>query len=407
VVYVTTNGPGYSGFMSPTQTAPGLAIFDANTYEPVASAMYKSAGVIDGSYSEPHGLGASADGKWFYLQGNMPSSVSDQSGGAVLLVVNARTLKIDKIIKSRVHHVRLIYDANTKKDLVLVDAWGQFYAMDPNDNHKVVGSVNPANLNGAGYIAHGDPSGQYLFITVRTGFMESMGGVAVVSLKDWLVKARINTDDASPIWTQFTADNKTAYVTGGENSTVVKIDKSSSLLSDWKVTGIANAGGIGPYGITLNWDDKRLFAVSKGEASHNQGFSLGIINTASFVPVADYRGWNTIQSAIYTDCLRGDHMIVHPNPAKNEGWISCNSNFRNVVVGFGDSSNIAAGPGGVAVKKVLPNPNGGSSHNGAFVVYNVGGVKWAGEVQSDTNGLRAGGASNKLAVQAGKLAVGK
>jgi len=41
------------------------------------------------------------------------------------------------------------------------------------------------------------------------------------------------------------------------------------------------------------------------------------------------------------------------------------------------------------------------------VVYNVNGSPWAGEVQSDTNGLRAGGAANKLAVQAGTLKVGK
>jgi len=413
VVYMTTNGPGYQGTISPTQTAPGIAIIDANSYEAVASAIYKAAGVIEGSYSEPHGLGVSADGKWIYLQGVMPSSVSDLAGGAVVLVVNARTLKIDKIIKSRAHHIRLIYDANTKKDLVLVDAWGDFYAMDPNDNHKVVGSVNPANLNGAGYIAHGDPSGQYLFITTRTGFLESEGGVAIVSLKDWLVKRRINTLDASPIWTTFSADNKTAYVSGGENSTVARIDKSSSLLSDWKVTGIANAGGIGPYGVTLNWDDKRLIAISKGEASHNMGMTAGIIDTSRFVDPALYRGWTTVQGAIYTGCVRGDHMLMHPDPSKNEGWISCNSSFNNVVVSFGDSSAtnpsslFGGSTGGVAVKKTVPNPNGGSSHNGAFVVYNVNGSPWAGEVQSDTNGLRAGGAANKLAVQAGTLKVGK
>ena len=408
VVYVTSQGTGYSGFISKTQVAPGLAIVNANTYENVATAQYKAAGVIDGSYSENHGLGVSPDGKWIYTQGNMPTSVSDLAGGAVLLVINARTLKIDKIIKSRVHHVRNIFDANTKKNLVLVDGWGTFFAMDPNDNHKVVGSVNPANLNGAGYLAFGEPSGQYLFISVRTGFLESIGGVAIVSLKDWLVKARINTDDASPIWVTFTADNKLAYVSGGENSTVARIDKSSSLLSDWKMTGIANAGGIGPYGVTLNWDDKRLFTISKGEASHNQGFSAGIINTASFAEPDQYRGWNTIQSDIYTGCLRGDHGIVHPDPSKNEMWISCNSSFANVVVGMGDSTKTAPtdGPGGVAVKKTIPMPNLGSSHNGAFVVYKVSGTTWTGETQSDTNGLQAGGAANKLAVKAGTLKVG-
>lgn len=331
----------------------------------------------------------SADGQWIYTQGNHPES--DLRGNAVLNVINARTLKIDKIIKTRVHHVRVIHDSYLDKDLVLVDGWGTFFALDPSDDNRIVGAVDPADLKGSGYLGFGDPSGKWLLISVRTGFRESDGGIAVVSLEDWKVKARINTHDGSPIWVAFTADGKTAYVSNGHESRVAEIDMSDENPAKWRVVGMASAGAIGPYGLTLNWDDTMLFAFGKGEASHNQGKTMGYLDTRLFAEPDQYRGWGTVLGQLVTDCLRQDHAIVHPDPDRNEMWISCNSSFDNVVVDMGE----------IAVKTRIPQSSGGSSHNGSFVAYQP---DWSAELLSDTNGLHGSAAQKKLELAAGAQA---
>ncbi|MBW7885579.1 MAG: WD40 repeat domain-containing protein [Caldilineaceae bacterium] len=384
LVYVTSQGPGYGSaavggaFLSEVQKAPGLAIIDADTYESVATAQYETG--LE-TYSENHGLGVSPDGQWIYTQGNHPDSTL--RGNAVLNIINARTLKLDKIIETRVHHARVIHNAYTGKDLVLIDGWGTFFALDPEDDNRVVGAVDPADLQGSGYLAFGDPTGKWLLISVRTGFLESDGGIAVVSLEDWKVKARINTHDGSPIWVAFSGDGKIAYVSDGHDSKVAKIDMSAENPAMWRVTGMANAGAIGPYGLTLSWDDTMLFTIGKGEASHNQGKTVGYIDTRMFAEPDQYRGWGTVLGQLVTDCLRQDHAIIHPDAEKNEMWISCNSSFENVIV---DMKSIE-------VKNRVPQPNGGSSHNGAFVAY---GPDWSGELLSDTNGFHGRAVITKL-----------
>lgn len=384
LVYMTSQGPGYGSaavggaFLSEVQKAPGLAIIDADSHEAVATVQYETG--LD-AYSENHGLGVSPDGQWIYTQGNHPDS--QVSGKAVLNIINARTLKIDKIIETRVHHARVIHNSYTGKDLVLVDGWGTFFALDPDDDNRVVGAVNPADLQGSGYLGFGDPTGKWLLISVRTGFLESDGGIAVVSLEDWKVKARINTHDGSPIWVAFSGDGKTAYVSDGHESKVAKIDISAENPAMWRVTGMANAGAIGPYGLTLSWDDTMIFAMGKGEASHNQGKTVGYIDTRMFAEPELYRGWGTVLGQLVTDCLRQDHSIIHPDPAKNEMWISCNSSFDNVIVNMKT----------LEVVDRVPQPNAGSSHNGAFVAYQP---DWSGELLSDTNGFHGRAVITKL-----------
>jgi hypothetical protein len=387
LVYVTAEGPGYGSaafggaFQSESQKGPGIAIIDANTHEAVVTTQY----LVDGvdAYAENHGAAVSADGKWIYTQGT--NLASDLSGNAVLHIINARTMKIDKIIRSRVHHAKVIHDSFTDKDLVLIEGWGTFFALDPSDDNRVVGAVDPGNLNGSGYLAFGDPSGKWLLISVRTGFLESDGGIAVVSLEDWKVKARINTFDGSPIWVAFNAEGTEAYVSDGHESKIARIDMSRENPSEWRVDGIANAGAIGPYGLTLNWDDTMIFAMGKGEASHNQGKTVGFTSPALFVEPDQYRGWGTTLGQVVTNCLRQDHAIVHPDPDLNEMWISCNSSFDNVIVDMGTQT----------VKAVVPQPNGGSSHNGSFVQYTA---DWQGELLSDQNGMHGSALAEKMSI---------
>lgn len=384
LVYISAQGPGYGGILAanapestaetsltPVQSAPGISIHDANTHEAVATAQYEAE---VSAYTENHGLAVSADGKWIYTQGNHPDS--KLRGGATLNIINARTLKLDKVIESRVHHAKVIHDSFNDRDLVLIEGWGTFFALDPNDDNKVVAAVDPADLRGSGYLGFSDPSGEWLLISVRTGFRESDGGVVVVSLEDWRVKTRINTHDGSPIWVAFTQDGNWAFVSDGHESKVAKIDISAENPGEWRVVGIANAGAIGPYGLTLNWDESKLYTVGKGEASHNQGKTVGITAPDLFSDPDQYRGWGTNRGQIVSNCLRQDHAILHPDPDKNEMWISCNSSFDNVIIDLNTDT----------VKAVVPQPAGGSSHNGSFVSYQP---DWTGDVLSDTNGLRS------------------
>jgi len=387
LVYVSAEGPGYGSssfggaFLSSAQVGPGIAIIDADTHEAVATTQY----LVDGvdTYSENHGATVSADGKWIYTQGT--NLASDLRGNGVLHVINAETLKIDKIIRSRVHHAKVIHNSFTDKDLVLIEGWGTFFAMDPSDDNRIVGAVDPADLRGAGYLAFGDPSGKWLTISTRTGFRESDGGIAVVSLDDWKVKARINTHDGSPIWVAFDAAGENAYVSDGHESKIAQIDMSAENPSEWRVVGMANAGAVGPYGLTFNWDDTVLYAMGKGEASHNQGKTVGFTSPDLFVEPDQYRGWGTTMGQIVSDCLRQDHAIVHPDPDKNEMWISCNSSFDNVIIDMGTNT----------VKAVVPQPNGGSSHNGSFVRYTP---DFEGELLSDQNGLHGSALAEKLSM---------
>jgi len=415
LVYVSSQGPTY-GSKNP---APGVVLIDANTRQPIASGYYKFAGVVDGSYAENHGLAVSPDGKWIYTQSNAPASLAPNTGGTVVLVINARTLKIDKILQTRMHHGKTIYDANTKKGLVLLDGSTlNVYTLDPSDDNRVAGGLDPANFAAVAYAAFGDPSGKYMLVTTSLGFNGGFGGVSVVSLADYKVKARIGTNSQIPTLMTFSGDGKTAYVTGrGGADPLTRIDISSALVSDWKVTGFANAAVGYAYGATMSWDDKRIFITEKGNPGGNLiGDSVGIVNAAGFVDPLKYGGSGGAQGVLYLGgCQQPDHAIVHPDPAKNEMWVSCNSSFDNAVVGMGDSANVNQntpdfGMGGTSVKARIARPdaiNAGGSHNGAIVKYSVSGTTWTGEVQSDINGFHGAALQTKADVLAGKIAIGK
>jgi hypothetical protein len=239
-------------------------------------------------------------------------------------------------------------------------------------------------LQGSGYLGFGDPTGKWLFITLRTAFRSNGhdGGIAVVSLDDWKVKKFINTEDSSTVWVTFTADGKTAYVSGGHSSTIARVDMSNENPADWDVNGKLRAGTEGPYGLNLSWDEKTIFAIGKGEGSHNRGVTVGISPVTLFVAPP---GAGRPAGEMFTGCLREDHAIIHPDPTKNEMWISCNSSFDNVIVNMGTQKVVA----------VVPQPAGGSSHNGSFVKYTP---DWKGELLSDTNGFHGSAAAAQKAL---------
>ncbi len=417
VVFISTDGPGYGGLLAkdwdPTtrqfktdvskataQKWQGLAIFDAVTKAAVTSAAYPDVGPSPQTSvgaSENHGLGVSQDGKWIYTEGN--DSRSTYVNKDVLNVINARTLKVDKIINTRAHHVRAFKDAATGKDLVLVDAWNnQFYALDPSDNHRIVKAVSPSDLNGAGYLAFVDYSGKWLFISTRVGFPGSDGGVTIIDLSTMKVAKRINIEDTSAIWVTFSANGKFAYVSGGHSSMIAKINISDPSPGNWTYVARSNAGVEGPYGVSMNWQDTIVFATGKNEGASNKGMEAGIAPVAKFGN-PDAKSNGGVLGPLYLNgCIRPDHSVVNPIKALNELWFTCNSSFENVVVDMGDGTATDFNSWqSVKVKKfnlsaTNPNgnvqqPNGGSSHGGAFVKYTVSGTTWTGELLSDTNGF--------------------
>jgi len=385
----------------------GLTLFDANTRLPLATAYYPDRApgstATSALTAENHGIGVSPDGKWIYVQGSDSRSTGAMASRGNLNIINARTLKVDKSLNANVHHVRTFkygWDKTSTgaadplfgKGLVLVDGWNnQFFVLDPSDDNKVVKAISPTDMAGPGYLAFVDYSGKYMFVTMRTGF-GSEGGVAIFDLRSMKVIKRINTGDASTIWVVFSANGKYAYVSGGHESKIAQIDISDANPANWKLTTAPEpAGAVGPYGITMNWTDTIVFAMEKEEGAGNRGDQIGIARGAAAF------GGNVVGPLYLNGCVRPDHAVVHPDPAMNEMWVTCNSSMEQIIVHMGDGLVATSSQlNSYYVKKVLvdpvknpkgnvQNPNYGSSHGGAFVKYDP--TTWVGEVQTDTNGF--------------------
>lgn len=372
VVYVASEGPGYSGLVSSDVTTPGFLMVDAATRETVAAVHFE---IDQEEVFEPHGLGVSPGGEWIYVPTGTAAAWGSPLGGGRLLIIDAKTFKINKILATQgnPHHVKSFVDPEGR-ELTLVENFNDstFYVLDPNDDNKVVGGITADGLNGRGYLSFAHPSGKYAMVTVRTPF-DTDGGVAVVDVATWRTVKFINTHDSDPIYVAYSADGNLAYVSGSHGSTVVKIDTSDPNPAAWEVVGMTSAGTVGPYGLTLSWDETKLWAIGKGESAHNLGNTAGLIDPA--VMSLPARAWAPgSQGSFFTDCVRGDHGLVNPDPAANEMWISCNASFETVIW------DLESGE----LKESVPTPNGGSTHNGAFVRYSP---DFEGQVLSDQNGL--------------------
>jgi DNA-binding beta-propeller fold protein YncE len=366
-VFITTEGPGYGGLLSGVKL-PGIAIIDSDTREVVAHQAYDVLALGWKNVFEPHGLGVSSDGQWIYLPSGEGSFSSIGMGR--LLIINARTLKLDKILglRGQPHHAKSFIKPNGKA-LSYAYGWAQpLFVMDPADDNRVVGGLSFDDMGIEGYLYFAAPAGDEIIASgrFRRGSARNAlhGNVMVrIDTANWKMIDYVPVTDSTPVWVAFAADGKNAYFSGGHSSQVFKYDTATK-----SVTSHARAGVEGPYGIHLGWDDKFLYAVGKGEGSHNRGKVLGLVNTdlmeKSTRPMDQFT----------TDCIRGDHATLHPDPDANELWITCNSSFEIVVFDL-DQNKVSAR---------IPMPNGGSTHSGSFVAYDG----WDGEVVADQNGLQ-------------------
>lgn len=221
LVFFTSEGPGYGGLLSGVKL-PGVAIIDADTHKVVA---HKNFDVFKFGWKnvfEPHGLGVSSDGKWIYLPTGEGSFGSRGKGR--LLIINARTLKLDKVLKlkSNAHHAKA-FTNGAGKGLTLIESFsGGFqptFVLDPANDNKVVGGIEKSVINGKGSgLGFVTPDGEEVYIVVGGHHSppKQPGKVGKASIyridtKTWQRKGIIAVPDGNPIWTSFSSDGRHAY----------------------------------------------------------------------------------------------------------------------------------------------------------------------------------------------------
>lgn len=347
LVFVTSEGKGYAGTISKTYKLAGLQIIDANTHKVVTSVSFDLGYKV---MSTPHGMGISPDGKWFYVptgEGDQPWTVGKNNGR--VLIVNARTLKLDRVISTGnegPHHIKAFKDWKGR-NRVLVEAGQTRFVLDPDNEHKVITAFNAADLYGLPYQSDVDPSGKYIYSGLvlgnRTVADKMLGAVGKLDLETGMVKF-IPAVGMYPNGFAFTSDGKFTYVSDSAGDRIYKIDNASDT-----VVGSTQGGTPGPYGIALNWDETQLWVVGKGEFTFNLGGSLGLVDTKTFQAVREFPiGGQTI-----------DHAILHPDSKANEIWITSSGTLETIVFDMAKRQ----------VKVRIPSPNGGDTHSGGFVRY--------------------------------------
>ena len=350
-VYVSSNGPGYSGRPTNVENV-GLAIIDAESHEVVATRQYD----LGFTPFENHGSAVSYDGEYIYIPtANSESDDPDTIGR--LLIIDAETLNIDTVLQtaSAPHHIKTFERADGKP-VTLAYTFNQnipsynaispgsgVWLMDPDDDHRVIGGMRSEDFQTEPYLAFPHPDGRHLFVGTdsrgkRVGHGQSYWAVA--DMQNWEVVDWYE-GGGNAIWTTFSSDGRYAYSSDGHHDFIFKVDCETG-----EVVNKSSSATHGVYGIQLNQSEDKLYAIGKGEGSHNLGKSLGLVNPGSMTAVNQ---WSY-------ECVRGDHGLLNPfNPS--ELWVSCNANQVDVVW---DTENDE-------LKESIE--SSGSSHNGAFVDY--------------------------------------
>ena len=378
LVYFTSEGVGSSG--STTGSAQialaggkqqsGVHVIDAYAKKVIASALYDIGDRANLTQS-PHGVGISPDGKWLYVG-------EEYRARAVLLVINARTLKLHKVLegprRQRFHHIIAFKDSRGRDRVILGMGaganGGPHFVLDPNNDQKVVKTISIEDIGykiGHPYVTV-DPTGTFIYISVVAppwrGQLHNTGGIAKYNLETGAVTIIPYVGD-HPIGMAHTADGRFTYVNDAHSSYVYKIDNSTNTVVDNTTAGVP-----GPYGLALNWDETLIYPVGKGEGSHNKGSVLGVVDAKTFSPA---RVLHNMPIYLGGSASSVDHAILHPDPKVNEMWISNMNGWETIVLDLKTHK----------VVNYIPTPNGGDTHSGGFVRYQP---DWTGELQTDMGG---------------------
>jgi mono/diheme cytochrome c family protein len=131
---------------------------------------------------------------------------------------------------------------------------------------------------------------------------------------------------------------------------------------------------VGPYGLVLDWDQRYLYPIGKGEGSHNNGSVVGIVDARTFTTPRNFRHNMPIYLGGSASSI--DHGILHPDSKVNELWISNMNGWETIVLDLNT----------LEVEAYIPTPNGGDTHSGGFVRYSP---DWKGELLADMGGPKA------------------
>jgi len=298
------------------------------------------------------------------------------------LIVNARTLKLDRLLEGPradwFHHITAFKDW-MGRDRVLVafgrnPGGGPHYLLDPNDNNRVVRAITMEDI---GYrIGHPyptvDPTGRFLYVSVFAppwrAQLHNTAGIAKLNLETGAVSIVPFVGD-NPIGMAHTSDGRFTYVNDAHGSHVYKIDNTTNTVVD-----DTSAGVVGPYGLVLNWDETLLYPIGKGEGSHNIGSVVGVIDAVRFAPPRQL--FSSLPIYLGGSASSIDHGVLHPDPKVNELWIS-NMNGWEIIVLDLNTHKVTA---------YIPTPNGGDTHSGGFARYTP---DWKGELLADMGGPKA------------------
>lgn len=373
LVYITSEGVG-SNPKGGTRKS-GVQVIDAYGKKVIASALFDLGEEV---VENPHSAGVSPDGRWLYI-GQMHRVAATRQVRTVLLVINARTLKLDRVLEGPradwFHHITGFTDWQGR-DRVLVGfgrnaGGGPIYLLDPNDGNRVVRTVSIQDI---GYrIGHPyptvDPTGRFLYIGTHApawqGKVHDTGGVAKLNLETGAVRMIPYIGD-NPIGMAHTSDGRYTYVNEAHTSNVYRIDNMTNEVVDH-----TSAGVVGPYGLVLDWDEHYLYPIGKGEGSHNNGSVVGIVDARTFTTPRNFRHNMPIYLGGSASSI--DHGILHPDPTVNELWISNMHGWETIILDLNT----------LEVEAYIPTPNGGDTHSGGFVRYTP---EWKGELMADMGG---------------------
>ena len=354
----------------------GLYVIDAYSKQVVASALFD---LGEEATENPHGVGISPDGRWFYL-GQMHRVRATGQMRTVLMIVNARTLKLDKVLEGQArvdwfHHITGFKDW-MGRDRVMVafgraPGGGPHYLLDPHDNNRVVRAITIEDI---GYkIGHPyptvDPTGRFVYVSVFAPHWQSKlhntAGIAKLNLETGAVTIIPFVGD-NPIGMAHTSDGRFTYVNDAHGDAVYKIDNTTNTVVDE-----TNAGVAGPYGLALNWEETILYPIGKGEGTHNVGSVVGMVTTSPFA--APRQILHQLPIHLGGSASSIDHGVLHPDPKVNELWITNMNGWETIVLDLNTHK----------VKAYVPTPNGGDTHSGGFVRY---APDWKGELLADMGG---------------------
>lgn len=378
LVYFTSEGVGANPLTSDEEMLPGVHVIDAYTKEVVASGLYD----LGEMTRTPHGAAVSPDGQWAYVGSGV---MVDGEPQLLLLVINARTLKLDKALgypgSSFVHHHMGYTDPNgDDRVVVTVNRCPQFF-LDPNDDNRVVRTITTEDVPLCGHTYPTmDPTNTYFYQSMDQTYYgndHGEGGIMKINvLEDFDAdRGRGGYLSSTMIWgfgpggrvigIAHTADGRFTYVTDAHNSEIYKMDNETN-----EIVAKTSAGVAGPYGLCLNWDETELYVVGKGEGSHNHGSVLGIVDTVTF---RQSRVDHQMPIFLGGSASSVDHCVMHPDPEVNEVWIS-NMNGWDTIVMDAETHEVT---------DHILTPNGGDTHGMAFVQYDA---DWNGTLLVDLGG---------------------